>query len=85
MINETALRDVLMALLEQQKSQMIFHSGVLRELAALRETVRGLDPTFADVIEHKREEAKTREGDIVARQVQLFDEMLQKVKSGYVC
>jgi hypothetical protein len=85
MINETALRDVLMALLEQQKSQMIFHSGVFRELAALRETVRGLDPTFADVIEHKREEAKTREGDIVARQVQLFDEMLQKVKSGYVC
>jgi len=27
---------------------------VLAELTALRETVRGLDPTFADILEQKR-------------------------------
>jgi outer membrane protein TolC len=85
MIDENALRDVLLALLEQQKNQYVFYSAALSELAALRETVKGLDPTFSDVIEQKRKEQADSTRDVVAAQVQLFDEMLRQVKARYVC
>ncbi len=29
-------------------------ASILAEIAALRETVRGLDPTFSEVMEHRR-------------------------------
>jgi hypothetical protein len=85
MINENALKDVLLALVEQQKIQYVGYSAALDELAALRETVKGLDPTFLDVIEQKRKESAAATEEIVRLQVKLFDAILQRVKAGYIC
>jgi ABC-type protease/lipase transport system fused ATPase/permease subunit len=60
-------------------------AAVLNELTALRETVRGLDPTFADVIEQKRKEAEARGSVEVARVLAGIDEMIERLKNGYVC
>jgi hypothetical protein len=85
MINENALRDVLQALAEQQKTQYVMISSVLNEVDTLRETVRGLDPTFADVLEQKRLEAVQKQAAIVKIVIQQFDEILRRLNAGEVC
>lgn len=85
MIDEANLRDVLTALAMETRSAFVMSSAVLSELTALRETVRGLDPTFADVIEQKRNEAEARGAVEVARVLRGIDEMIERLKSGYVC
>jgi len=54
LINEASLKDVLLALATQSKTQYVMLSSILNELAALRETVRDLDPIFGGVLEQKR-------------------------------
>jgi len=54
LINEASLKDVLLALATQSKTQYVMLSSILNELAALRETVRDLDPIFGEVLEQKR-------------------------------
>jgi hypothetical protein len=51
---EANLRDALLAIAETQKTHEIMIQSMIAEIVALRETVRGLDPTFSDVMEHKR-------------------------------
>jgi hypothetical protein len=85
MINESALRDALLSLLTWRRTQYLVFSAALNELASLRETVRGLDPTFADVIEQKRKEQEETTKQIVQRQLQIFDLITEQVKSGYIC
>jgi hypothetical protein len=60
-------------------------SSVLAELEALRETVRGLDPTFGDVLEQKRKEAVALNAEVVRAMTATYDEKFAKVKAGYVC
>jgi len=55
MVNETVLLDSLVALTVTCKQMYIMLGAVGSECAALRETVRGLDPTFDEVLEKKRE------------------------------
>jgi predicted polyphosphate/ATP-dependent NAD kinase len=85
MVTESALRDVLLSLAEQQKLQYLLFSAALSELAAVRETVKGLDLTFQDVIEQKRKETVDATREIVRAQVDIFDETIRRVKNGYVC
>jgi hypothetical protein len=85
MVNESQLRDVLTALVMENRSAFVMTNAVLNELTALRETVRGLDPTFADVIEQKREEAEARGAAEVARVLAGMNEMIESLKNGYVC
>jgi len=83
MINEPALRDALLALAEQNKTQYVMLSAVLDEVAALREAVRGLDPTFADVLEQKRKETSTSQEQIAV--IRLLNETIRRLKGGEVC
>jgi ABC-type protease/lipase transport system fused ATPase/permease subunit len=85
MIDESNLRDVLTGLAMETRSAFVMSAAVLNELTALRETVRGLDPTFADVIEQKRKEAEARGSVEVARVLAGIDEMIERLKNGYVC
>jgi hypothetical protein len=85
MINEPQLRDVLTALAMENRSSFVMTAAILNELTALRETVRGLDPTFADVIELKRQEAEARGAEEVARVLAGIDKMIESLKNGYVC
>lgn len=51
---EPDVKDALLAMAEGQKTHYIMIASMLAELVALRETVRGLDPTFSEVMEHRR-------------------------------
>jgi hypothetical protein len=60
-------------------------TSVLNEVAAIRETVRGLDPTFADVIEGKRIEAARAQVEAVKLQLAVYDHIIERLKNGEVC
>jgi ribosomal protein L16 Arg81 hydroxylase len=83
MINEPALRDALLALAEQNKLEYVMLSTMLDELAALRETVRGLDPTFSEVLEQKRKENSTVQERIAI--LRMLNEIIRRLKAGEVC
>lgn len=85
MLNESALKDTLLALAEQHKSHYIMMTAILNELAALRETVRGLDPTFGDVMEARRLQASQINAQIEKDVIAGYDEIIQKLMRGYVC
>jgi hypothetical protein len=85
MIKEDALRDALMALVNSSRTNYIMISAVLAELAAVRETVSGLDPTFSDVLEMKRREAEARADSVVRAVIDSYDEILARLKAGEVC
>jgi cation transport regulator ChaC len=82
-INETALKDALLALAEQCKTQYLGLSIVIDEIAALREAVRGLDPTFSEVLAQKRKEAAS--DDIRRAAIRQFDEIIERLRAGEVC
>ena len=83
MINENALRDALLALAEQNKLQYVMASAILDEVAALRETVRGLDPTFDDVLAQKKQEHSTAQEQVTV--LRLLNEIIRRLESGEVC
>jgi hypothetical protein len=51
---EPDVKDALLAMAVGQKTHYVMIASMLAEIVALRETVRGLDPTFSEVMEHKR-------------------------------
>jgi hypothetical protein len=85
MINESSLRDALLSLAQMNKQlyQLLFSS--MNELASVRETVRGLDPTFADVLEQRREEHADRTREVYARSIALCETLIEGLKDGEVC
>ncbi len=85
MINENALRDALLALATDGRSNYVMISSVLNELTALRETVRGLDPTFADILERKRQESVQGDAEVVKTVIAQYDEIIRRLMSGEVC
>ena len=57
MISEDGLQRlqvVLIGLAEELRAVYVMAHAALNEVSALRETVRALDPAFADVLEQKR-------------------------------
>jgi len=82
-INELALKDALLACVEQNKLCYVMLSAAIDELAALRETVRGLDPTFSEVLEQKRAENSTAQERIAV--LRMLNETIQRLKGGDVC
>jgi hypothetical protein len=85
MINEDSLRDVLIALaqMNRQLYQLVYAS--MNEIASVRETVRGLDPTFADVLEQRQKEYASRTREVSATSIALTDSLIQRLKDGEVC
>jgi hypothetical protein len=84
MINESALRDALPALAQQSRMLYELLSAVLNEVAALRDTVQGLDPTFSDVMEQKRIESALKQAQFVKLQLALFDQIIEQLKNDVV-
>ena len=85
MINENALRDALLALATDGRSTYVMISSVLNEVTALRETVRGLDPTFAEILEKKRQAAAQSDAEVVKAVIFQYDEIIRRLTSGEVC
>ena len=85
MVNETALRDALLASVEDAKSNYLIFSALNTEIEALRETVRALDPTFADVMAKKTKEIEAKNAPIVQAVIAGYDEKFRQIQNGYVC
>lgn len=85
MINESALKETLIALFEDSRTNFIMIASLTNEIAALREAVRGLDPTFADVLEQKRDEREAIGTQKVESVLAGYDLTIQRLKEGHVC
>jgi len=59
--------------------------GTMNELASLRETVRGLDPTFADVVEERRLHFSQVTADSMQTMLDGCNEIVRRLKAGEVC
>jgi len=85
MINESRLRETLLYLAEDNRINYIMIASLTNEIAALRETVRGLDPTFREVLEVKRDESQERGEEHIRNAIAEYDQIIQRLKEGYVC
>jgi hypothetical protein len=81
MINEALLLDTLVGLTEN--TRVVFGSvyAIKSELVALRETVRGLDPTFGEVLDAKREK---HPDEALLQSIRLLDQAIQKLKTDLI-
>lgn len=79
MIDEIVLKDALLALVERSKAQYLMLTSLQNELAALRETVRGLDPTFPDVLEGKRKDEAESTRPFVSLELGLIGDLIQRL------
>ena len=78
MIDESLLRDTLILLATEQKKQYLMLSAILDELVAVRESIRGLDPTFSDVLAERQRQMALELDASVAAQVRILDELISK-------
>lgn len=85
MVNESELRTTLIGLAELNKKAISMTSQALNEIASIRETVRALDPAFADVLSGKREYYQGATSQLTAGIEQECDSLIQRLKDGLVC
>jgi hypothetical protein len=91
MINETALRDVLIALADQNKGLHLTLSNLTKDLSILRETLRhmdrdGFDGGLKRQTEAFSERAIEKAGHAFPAQVpELYDEIIRRLRAGEVC
>ncbi len=85
MVNEKTLRNVLVTLAEIQKSNYELVMGAINELASLRDTVRGLDPTFSEVMETRRAQIAQATSEPRQTMLRACDELIRRLKAGEVC
>jgi hypothetical protein len=83
MINESKLRDTLIILAETVRKHHEILSLAMDEVAALRETVRGLDPTFDDVFRNRKADLSSVE--FRRQSDEIFGALIQLLKNGAVC
>jgi hypothetical protein len=72
-------------MIRQNRMNYLMVSRVAAEVASLREAVRGLDPTFADVLAEKRSDAKESNSPFEQTVLQAYDQLLELVENGSVC
>ena len=64
-------------LLEWQKTHYLGLSAMTSELSALRETVRGLDPTFSEIMEQRRSQESEASSEAVQQIAGEFERMIR--------
>jgi rubrerythrin len=84
-INETNLRQALIVFATSLKAQHTMIASVLAELVSLREAVRGLDPTFEEVIERTRKETFQKIAEDTQSHLREYDSLIQLLKDGGIC
>jgi hypothetical protein len=91
MINEAVLRDVLIALADQNKGLHLNVSNLTKELSILRETLRHLNHDGFDGALKRQTEAfaeraaEKAEHAFPAQVPELYDEIIRKLRLGEVC
>jgi hypothetical protein len=84
-INEPALRDALLALTEVAKRQAELLVSLTAEVAAVRDSMKGLDPTFDDTFAMKRQQVLQKQLPSYGGLIFSLEEITRKLKSGEVC
>jgi hypothetical protein len=84
MINENALRDVLVTLAEINKSQYSLIVDLTGEIAALEKTMSALDPTFANTFAQRRKQAVQKVLASSQTALAQYDHLIQKMRDGLV-
>ena len=74
------LQNVLVFLLHQSKGNYEMLSQLIAELRAVRETIRGLDPTFVEVLEKKRKAAARKLQSSEQSVLAVYDAMILEVQ-----
>ncbi len=78
------LRAIVVYLITMLKSNAEMSARIFAELAAVTEAVKGLDPTFADVLEHKRLEVDQISDPSIHANLDRYDEMIRRVENGEI-
>ena len=84
MIDEDALQEALVLIFGYLKVQQEALSLYVVEMTAIREAVATHDPEFFALLETKRLALESQVSEVVRLQVQKLDEIIQKLKDGYV-
>jgi len=85
MLNEDSLRDILIAMAMARKSSVQNFVSLLIEVAALRDTVRALDPTFSETFENRKRANENRVVLEFSPLIEMCDEIIRKLEAGEVC
>ena len=83
MVNESVLLESMVALTEFCRAQAVMIGVIGSEVAALRETARGLDPAFDEMFARKQEGTSVSEG--MSKVVPLLDIAIQRLKAQLIC
>lgn len=84
-LNEKALRETLLNLVRIIKSQTEVYASLTIELAATKETLRALDPSFDDTLTKKRHLVEQSISLSVVGLIGTLDLLTQRLTSGEVC
>jgi hypothetical protein len=82
MVNESLLLESLVGLHQRTKELYVMILACGSELAALRDTVRALDPTFDGVLAKKRQDRSVLED--ARQQAKLLDDAILRLKIGLI-
>ncbi|MHB8485845.1 MAG: hypothetical protein ACYDCM_08960 [Candidatus Acidiferrales bacterium] len=85
MIDESGLRDALISLTTMMRNQYQLLTSSMIELSALRASVRGLDPSFEDILAMKRQEALQSTRQAQTALTAIFDDLIRRLESGEIC
>jgi len=81
-MQDEKIRALLVYMLTQTKATHQLIAGTLSELSAIHGAVEGLDPTFGDVLEQKRQEAQESLDEVTRDSIAQYDEMIRRISSG---
>ena len=84
MIDESALKETLLYLAEDNRTNYIMIASLTNEIAALREAVRGLDLTFPEVLEVKRDESEVRGEAHIDNALSEYDRIIQRLSCSWI-
>jgi hypothetical protein len=76
------IRALFVTVIRMLKSEAEMSAKISSELASVLGAVKGLDPTFPDVLEHRRAEVDEISDPVILATLDLYDEMIRKVESG---
>jgi hypothetical protein len=85
MVDENALRETLVVMNQIMKSQYNLINAMATRMEALERTVKVLDPTFSEVMEWNWNEETASSAEIGAPVIEVFDDLIQRLKDGLVC
>jgi hypothetical protein len=85
MSNNVALQQTLIVLAHTCKTSALLLASLAVEVAALRETVSVLDPTFQETFGNRNQEYQNQVSQRFPDVTDLFDNLIQRLKDGEIC